>query len=249
MINNEKLMNLWRSFVFLILILAISVTSASAYGAALKVDIIKYEPSPAEIGQYVTVWVKIENVGYERANDVSIELDPLYPFSLDSTENAVKNIGILSTENGALYEYQLFVDENAKPGTRSIKVRYQTDESIAWSEEEFDIRVGSDTFDSKGTIQLQQIKTEPEVFLPGDEGTVTTFTVIRTASEHFERITPYVLGIVQLDEGPKLTAQIVCTPEEVRIGMRVRGVFRRIAADGESGVIHYGTKFIPVPEN
>jgi len=28
--------------------------------------------------------------------------------------------------------------------------------------------------------------------------------------------------------------------------MRVRSVFRRIAADGESGTIHYGTKFVPV---
>jgi len=76
-------------------------------------------------------------------------------------------------------------------------------------------------------------------------GTVVTYTVIRTASEQFEQMTPYVLAIVKLDEGPRFTAQLVCTPEEVKIGMRVRPVFRRIAADGESGVIHYGTKFVP----
>lgn len=76
-------------------------------------------------------------------------------------------------------------------------------------------------------------------------GTVVTYTVIRTASEQFEQMTPYVLAIVQLDEGPRFTAQLVCTPEEVTFGMRVRPVFRRIAADGESGVIHYGTKFVP----
>ena len=58
-------------------------------------------------------------------------------------------------------------------------------------------------------------------------------------------MTPYVLAIVELDEGPRLTAQLVCSPDEVRIGMRVRPVFRRISADGESGVIHYGTKFAP----
>jgi uncharacterized OB-fold protein len=28
--------------------------------------------------------------------------------------------------------------------------------------------------------------------------------------------------------------------------MRVKSVFRRIATDGKSGIIHYGTKFIPV---
>ncbi|MDD5686103.1 MAG: OB-fold domain-containing protein, partial [Methanoregulaceae archaeon] len=70
--------------------------------------------------------------------------------------------------------------------------------------------------------------------------------VIRTASEQFEKMTPYVLAIVKLDEGPQTTAQIVCPPDEIRIGMKVRPVFRRIAADGDSGVIHYGTKYVPV---
>lgn len=78
------------------------------------------------------------------------------------------------------------------------------------------------------------------------EGTVVTYTVIRSASDQFENTTPYVLAIVELDEGPRLTAQVACAPEEAEIGMRVRSVFRRIAADGESGVIHYGTKFVPV---
>jgi len=76
-------------------------------------------------------------------------------------------------------------------------------------------------------------------------GKVVTYTVIRSASEQFEQMTPYVLAIVELDEGPRLTAQLVCSPDEARIGMRVRPVFRRSSADGESGVIHYGTKFAP----
>lgn len=76
---------------------------------------------------------------------------------------------------------------------------------------------------------------------------MVTYTIIRTASEQFEQMTPYVLAIVKLDEGPKMTAQIVCAPEEARIGMKVKPVFRRIAADGDSGVIHYGTKYVPVP--
>ncbi len=76
-------------------------------------------------------------------------------------------------------------------------------------------------------------------------GTIVTHTVIYTANEQFEAFTPYVLAIVKLDEGPRMTAQIVCSPDEVKIGMRVKSVFRRIATDGESGIIHYGTKFVP----
>jgi len=84
-----------------------------------------------------------------------------------------------------------------------------------------------------------------EYRFPGT-GKVVTYTVIRSASEQFENTTPYVLAIIQLDEGPRLTAQVVAKPEEVEVGTRVRSVFRRIMADGDSGVIHYGTKFVPV---
>jgi uncharacterized protein len=77
-------------------------------------------------------------------------------------------------------------------------------------------------------------------------GQVVTYTVIRAASDQFEHDTPYVLAIVKLDEGPRLTAQISANPEDIRIGMPVKRVFRRIATDGESGIIHYGTKFVPV---
>ena len=84
-----------------------------------------------------------------------------------------------------------------------------------------------------------------EYRFPG-KGKVVTHTVIRSASEQFERQTPYVLAIIQLDEGPRFTAQVVAEPGEIRVGTPVRPVFRRISADGESGVIHYGTKFVPV---
>jgi uncharacterized OB-fold protein len=77
-------------------------------------------------------------------------------------------------------------------------------------------------------------------------GTVVTHTVIRSASEAFDHLTPYVLGIIELDEGPRLTAQIICSPDEVSIGMRVKKVFRKIGSDGESGPLYYGTKFVPV---
>ena len=77
------------------------------------------------------------------------------------------------------------------------------------------------------------------------KGTVVTYTVIQTAPDQFSSPGPYVLAIIRLDEGPQMTSQIVCDPADIRIGMRVKSIFRRIAADGESGIIHYGTKFVP----
>ncbi|MBN3036921.1 MAG: Zn-ribbon domain-containing OB-fold protein, partial [Candidatus Diapherotrites archaeon] len=75
-------------------------------------------------------------------------------------------------------------------------------------------------------------------------GTVHSFTVTHTALEGFETQVPYILAVIELAEGPKLMAQL-CDVEldEVRIGMPVHAVFRRVSEDGDSGIIHYAFKF------
>ncbi len=77
-------------------------------------------------------------------------------------------------------------------------------------------------------------------------GKVYTFSVVRQAPPEFKRQVPYVIAQVELDEGPRLTAQIVnCDPEDVHIGMRVRACFRKIREMGGGGIIVYGYKFEP----
>jgi uncharacterized OB-fold protein len=78
-------------------------------------------------------------------------------------------------------------------------------------------------------------------------GTVETFTVIHVAPTGFGDQVPYAVGIIKLDDGVRLTAQIVDAElDKLAIGDRVKLEFRRIQDDGESGVICYGYKFVPV---
>jgi hypothetical protein len=78
-------------------------------------------------------------------------------------------------------------------------------------------------------------------------GEVETFTVIRVAPTGFGDEVPYAVGVIKLDDGVKVTAQIVdCDPTGIRIGDRVNLEFRRIQQDGESGILCYGYKFVPV---
>lgn len=90
------------------------------------------------------------------------------------------------------------------------------------------------------TICKKGIK-EP-VFLSGF-GVLESFTVVHAPPAGFEGCAPYVVGIVKLDEGVKISAQIVNSPEECKAGVRVVGVFRRLYVDGVSGLNFYGTKF------
>ena len=78
------------------------------------------------------------------------------------------------------------------------------------------------------------------------KGTVFSYSVVRNAPEGFELFTPYVIGLIQLEEGPKLLCQIVdCNPEDMHIGMPVETVFRKLRVDGKEGLISYSFKFVP----
>ena len=82
------------------------------------------------------------------------------------------------------------------------------------------------------------------------KGKVYTFSVIRVPSEGFEAYAPYIVGLIQLEEGPKVTTQIVdCSPEEVYIDMPVEVCFRKIREQGKEGIIIYGFKFKPTCED
>lgn len=63
----------------------------------------------------------------------------------------------------------------------------------------------------------------PEWRTSSGRGTVYTFTVIRqNYSEPFRSMMPYIVAMVELEEGPRLMSNITdCSPEEVSIGMPV----------------------------
>lgn len=75
-------------------------------------------------------------------------------------------------------------------------------------------------------------------------GKVLDWTVVHKPAPGYEGQVPYILALVQTDEGPILTGQVVdATPVDIREGIRLRSCFRRLGADGADGVIYYGTKW------
>ncbi len=76
-------------------------------------------------------------------------------------------------------------------------------------------------------------------------GEVVTYSTVHQAPRNLNRQIPYTLAIIELDEGPRLLSEVICEPEEISIGMRVRNVFRKIGEEDEKGIIYYGTKFVP----
>ena len=61
-------------------------------------------------------------------------------------------------------------------------------------------------------------------------GSVHTFTVVRRSDHpYFRERVPYVVAMIELDEGIRIMSNVVgCRPEVVTIGMRVRCTFEWI---------------------
>ncbi len=80
-------------------------------------------------------------------------------------------------------------------------------------------------------------------------GKIYSYTIIHDPPAGFKDLSPYVLALVRLDEGPLVLSQIVdADNEQLKIGMSVQVVFRRIGDAGRTGVLRYAYKFRPLPE-
>ena len=90
----------------------------------------------------------------------------------------------------------------------------------------------------KGIIENIQLK---------GKGKIHSFSIVETPTDDFKTISPYAVAIIELEEGAKLTSQLVeCNLDEIKIGDPVEMVFRKIREDGKDGVISYGFKFKPI---
>ena len=77
-------------------------------------------------------------------------------------------------------------------------------------------------------------------------GTLLSYSLQKESVSGFEEQEPMIFGLVELLNGVRMIGQIVDMPyESLKIGIKVKAVFRRIKTDGPSGQIYYGYKFGP----
>lgn len=86
-----------------------------------------------------------------------------------------------------------------------------------------------------------------EEFQFSGKGSVYSFTTVMNPPAGFEENAPYTVAIINLDEGPLLTAQLTDLGDTpVEIGMPVEMVTRKLKSEGDQGMLIYGYKFRPI---
>ncbi len=101
---------------------------------------------------------------------------------------------------------------------------------------------------------ISQFGSNPGSSRPGEvapvlsgHGEIFSFTTMYNVPHGYEDLKPYTVALVKLDEGPMVTAQLTdVDTQDVKIGLRVEMVTRKLREEGDEGQIIYGYKFRPL---
>ncbi|MDR7664734.1 COG1361 S-layer family protein [Methanosarcina sp. Z-7115] len=117
--------------------------------ASLDVNLTNQNPDYARPGETVELTVSVQNVGNADLKDITVTVNPEYPFSKVSGENLVKEISYLNArqddDDAAVLKFRFMTDSNASAGTYDIDITTTAKESGA----------SSNTITTTKTIQLE----------------------------------------------------------------------------------------------
>lgn len=211
--------------------------AATSLGATLSVSGLQYLPSPALPGQYIDVYISVQN-NKAQADAIECELRPEYPFSLDSNEQAQRDIGTLGAGQNFVLKYKVRVDGGAVLGDNILKVACKTRDT-GWIEAEIKISVQTQA----RSLVIEKISIEPNEIEPGSQGTMTVHvrniatTPVRDVSVKLdlssetlpfapiesatEKNIPFISGNQEYDVTFKLVSFADASPKAYKIPLRL----------------------------
>lgn len=109
------------------LLFTIMLSGIASAVCALNVNMINQDPYPATPGESVEVVFQINGTETTECNEVSFDIIPEHPFSVEESDTRTVIAGgtyILGYQSFLLKAYKLRVDENALDGDSRIRVAY-----------------------------------------------------------------------------------------------------------------------------
>ncbi|UCG95781.1 MAG: hypothetical protein JSV92_01890 [archaeon] len=187
---------------------------------------MKYEPYPAEPGEYLTIWIEVFNRGTRTAENVFFELQPEYPFSLHPSETSVREFSKIPGLYSVVLQYKLKVDKDALEGWNTMDLKYTIDDTSTL-EKEIEIYVTEPP--DKAELKVFYVGTEPSPY-PGGETTLSVdlaniasgsayYTVVEAESESAEiEVNEIFIGTMDADDFDTIDFEIKIK-EDVELGM------------------------------
>ena len=177
-----------RNYVLILLTVIIAaLISGPALGAetpVLKATLLRYDPTPAQPGEYITAYVQIENIGGKATKNARIEFIDSYPFSMDDPQEKRDDIGVLGAGQAYVTDFKIRVNEGAVEGTNPLKFQITDDyTSNIFIEKIFNVNVQTHDAD----IGIEKIRVTPPEIEPGGKARVS-ITLKNTADSTLKDI-------------------------------------------------------------
>jgi hypothetical protein len=187
-----------------------SVSIAPSNAASIVIEQTKYDPFPAAPGEYVKIWIKVENWGGKEMTNAVFQLVPHYPFYLDPGDEGIHVKGRIGSFQQVLLEYKLRVDSAALEKTYDDELFFRVCSDIncaGWIKEipiEISVNPGGEP---KVELGIQ----DSDIFYGGKKGSVTLNVVNRGTldikflvvelqpSESYEMLSPNRIYVGELE--------------------------------------------------
>ena len=161
----------------------------------LKLTLLRYEPTPAKPGDYITAYVQVENIGGGQAKNAKIAFVPNYPFSVDQVSDGEKIIGKIEVGQIYIAEMKIRVDINAVYGSNDLKF-FATDDYLNPSAQKID-KVFSVQIQSRDSdLEIEKVEINPVEINPGDSGKIS-ITIKNNAGVRFSDVKSKISLFVQ----------------------------------------------------
>ncbi|MCD4821261.1 MAG: COG1361 S-layer family protein [Methanococcoides sp.] len=110
-----------KKMILLLLLVCMSTGSASAAiyvdSSMITVDMLNQNPDPARPGETMEITLSVMNDGNSDLEDVTVTIEPEYPFSKVTGESLTQTIPYLNSrqdeDDAAILKYKLFIDNDA----------------------------------------------------------------------------------------------------------------------------------------
>ncbi|MFP4568149.1 MAG: COG1361 S-layer family protein [Candidatus Woesearchaeota archaeon] len=155
--------------IITIMMLALFIIPASALAQTnqnplIKLSIANYEPMPVQPGQFVDVWINVQNLGSGDARDIKIRYLESPFFTLVNPDEQEREIPILGAYKDNMLKYRFKVADNVVEGQNQIRFEYELKDSSGVATTNLNIEIKS----TEVPISISSVRITPDPVEPGE---------------------------------------------------------------------------------
>jgi hypothetical protein len=154
-------MKMNKTVIAIVMFLVLALGVSAAGGSMVKASILRYQPTPAEQGNTVDIWIELNNEG-TTAKNVVVKFVPEYPFSLPQGQQGEVVAGSVAQTESKVVKFTVFIDPNAPNGDVDVKFQYSVD-SGQWAQLETPISLQT----QNAVIVVDTYEVSPTQIVPG----------------------------------------------------------------------------------